>query len=37
MKVEIEERDFTPAKSLEEFPKFGEKRTFPVDVKVLVL
>ncbi|KAK5652239.1 hypothetical protein OQA88_10736 [Cercophora sp. LCS_1] len=35
LKVEIEDRDYTPAKSLEEFPTYGEKTTWPVDIKEL--
>jgi len=35
LKVEIEERDVTPATKADEFPKFGELKTLPVDVKKL--
>jgi hypothetical protein len=33
--IEIQDRDFTPAMSVAEFPQYGKSTSWPVDVKDL--
>lgn len=33
--IDVEDRDFFPARSVTEFPRFGEKTSWPVDLKAI--